>query len=34
VANFSLVIYDQRIEYFASNTVWTAITIQSFGWWE
>ena len=34
VANFSLVIYDQRIEYFASNTVWTAITIQPFGWWE
>jgi len=32
VANFSLAIYDQKIEYMASNTAWTAITIQPFGW--
>lgn len=32
VANFSLAIFDQKIEYMASNTVWTAITIQPSGW--
>jgi len=32
VANFSLAIFDQKIEYMASNTSWTAITIQPSGW--
>lgn len=32
VANFSLAIFDRKIEYMASNTTWTAITIQPSGW--